>query len=117
MSKPNCGAIVAPCHYPMCLSLDGRCSWPPTMSAPGLAGLNRVIEAQRDAARVEVAALRAERDQAREDAEAFERAKDIIIDTADQLRRAIWIRREPSAMRTRLDRAAPQEPPASGEQP
>ena len=70
MSKPNCGAIVAPCHYPMCLSLDGRCSWPPTMSAPEPSTmLNRVVEAQRDAARAEVAALRAENERLRADAE------------------------------------------------
>lgn len=79
MSKPNCGAIVAPCHYPMCLSLDGRCSWPPTMSATERIADAEVMERakdllidsasklldERDAARAEVAALRAELAQSR----------------------------------------------------
>ena len=61
MSKPNCGAIVAPCHYPACLSPDGsQCLWPPTISVTA----PKLLE-ERDAARAEVAALRAENERLR----------------------------------------------------
>lgn len=29
MSDPNCRAIAAPCHHPLCLSLDNQCAFPP----------------------------------------------------------------------------------------